>query len=170
MCKTEVKRNQSTLKDSSANTMIKIMINCLSEVDWPWKQARWVKGIPDVLLPLTVNSGTALGSSSSLSCPENLQLEALWHPDLLAPYSLFKADSNHPVGEMHFGSFCSGHYQDLMIMGEGWDVDRLLNESFAFWPGSLFTVTLWYISYITAKTVADLLVQLHVLHVPITCE
>lgn len=71
---------------------------------------------------------------------------------------------------MHFGCLCSGHYQDLIIMGEGWDVDRLLNESFAFWLCSLFTVTLWYISYITAKTVADLLVQLHVLHVPITCE
>lgn len=71
---------------------------------------------------------------------------------------------------MHFGCLCSGHYKDLMIMGEGWDVDRLLNESFAFWLDSLFTVTLCYISEITAKTVADLPVQLHVLHVPITCE
>lgn len=53
MCKTEVKQNLSTWKDSSANTMIKIIIVRLSEVDSPWKQARWVKGIPDVL-PLTV--------------------------------------------------------------------------------------------------------------------
>ena len=81
-----------------------------------------------------VSSWATQGSVPSWTCPENLQREALRaHPDQMP----------EPSQPPHSQSF--GHYPELITIGEGWNVDRLVNRE-------LNSTRSWPVQCVTAPT------------------
>ncbi|MEQ2240968.1 hypothetical protein ILYODFUR_020546 [Ilyodon furcidens] len=67
-------------------------------------------------------------------------------PDGGAPHPISKGVPSHPMEEAHFSCFYPGfrsfsYDAKFMVIGQGRNVDRPVNESFAFWLSSFFTTT-----------------------------
>ena len=104
-------------------------------------QARWdiwSLGLPHGLLPVGHALKTSEGSRPQHPNQQSTSAGSLWHEGApsgclsSSPY-ISKAEPSHSTGETNFGrlypwSHSFSHYPKVMTVGEGWNIDGLVNH------------------------------------------